>query len=903
MAQPVSLAFRISANLADLRANLQEAKAQLETTKQAMQRMANSFDGSKIIADSNAMVKAIHDIGGASKLTESEQRRVNATLQEALAKYRALGREAPAGLRELHDETANVNRAGTDWMGTLKGVAAAAGVAFSVSAIKNWVAGTIDAASRIDDLTRKLGVSHEALQRWTYAGEQNGITIEQINTAVSFMNKALSEGESSTVASLRKVGLQIADLRAMKPEDAFNTLVETIEQIEDPMLRAEIAMRLFSRSGQDLLPAIMEGFRETGDAAAVMSRETIQGLDAAGDAWTELMNRATFVSGTVIAAVFKVQDMVRDALRQTGSFQYDTGPAPKLPRAPMLPTMGGFRGSQESPEDAFKRMTDELKKWNSEVEKGEEAARKAADALKKELDAMTGLAAIKAADHQLSLVARAQKERNISLAQMSTAEQKKINAVVTEAIQAYRRLGKEAPQDMLAVWRATADLSYLNARVPEDLKAVEQAYKTLPQTAIPTLRELGVIALEATKPFEQRGHDIVKLFQKTAEETEKAIERGKEAAKKAADETRAKWHSVGDKFGDVATILDSMPGKLFEVAAMAARAGKAIADNLADGDVWGAVIAGATAAIGIIGKLFGFGPTDYEKRVRANNEAVKTLTADAIKAAGGMDKLRERAAIVGIQIDEAFRSRDAKWIEEVLGDVEERTQRLQAAMEKYGITWEELGPRARQAKINELAEELILDFEVLLSAGADVDLIIEKMGDSILEFVEMAQRTGTEVPLAMRPMLEKMLEMGLITDENGDAFESLEDAGITFAESFGAAADRIVDAIDRIAAALGYVFDNYDGRTINIGASYTPGTPPDSGRGRDPEIHAATGFEGWVHRQTRFTVAEGNRPEYVSVTPGGQAGGGMIEATFVLPVTGEVISRQQVAYRRRLRFQ
>lgn len=105
MAQPVPLAFRIAANLSEFRANLAEMKSQLETTKKSMQAMANSLDGSKIIADGNAMVKAVTDIGGAAKLTEAEQRRVNVTATEALAKYKALGQEAPAGLQKLADET------------------------------------------------------------------------------------------------------------------------------------------------------------------------------------------------------------------------------------------------------------------------------------------------------------------------------------------------------------------------------------------------------------------------------------------------------------------------------------------------------------------------------------------------------------------------------------------------------------------------------------------------------------------------------------------------------------------------------------------------------------------------------------------------------------------------------
>ncbi len=103
------LAIRIAADLKAFKANMEEMRTQLETNASAMKRMSSAFDGSKVIGDANAMVKAIHDIGGASKLTEAEQKRVNAAVTEALAKYQALGRQAPSDLIALRDATQKVN--------------------------------------------------------------------------------------------------------------------------------------------------------------------------------------------------------------------------------------------------------------------------------------------------------------------------------------------------------------------------------------------------------------------------------------------------------------------------------------------------------------------------------------------------------------------------------------------------------------------------------------------------------------------------------------------------------------------------------------------------------------------------------------------------------------------------
>src|SRR5205085_248469 len=99
--QNPALYIRVAATLDELRKNVAEAKGGIETTTAAMQKLASSFSGDKIIQAAHNVTAAVNSIGGASKLTEAEQARVNATVEKALEKYRALGREAPAHMVAL----------------------------------------------------------------------------------------------------------------------------------------------------------------------------------------------------------------------------------------------------------------------------------------------------------------------------------------------------------------------------------------------------------------------------------------------------------------------------------------------------------------------------------------------------------------------------------------------------------------------------------------------------------------------------------------------------------------------------------------------------------------------------------------------------------------------------------
>jgi hypothetical protein len=100
MAGP-ELVVRVSANLTELKKALAEGVTQFETTRGALNTMSTAFDGSRIIGQAGAVVGAILQIGDVTKLTAAEQAKANAILQEALEKYRALGREAPPGMTSL----------------------------------------------------------------------------------------------------------------------------------------------------------------------------------------------------------------------------------------------------------------------------------------------------------------------------------------------------------------------------------------------------------------------------------------------------------------------------------------------------------------------------------------------------------------------------------------------------------------------------------------------------------------------------------------------------------------------------------------------------------------------------------------------------------------------------------
>src|SRR5215813_8987494 len=79
-----------------------------EGAQARLQRMVDSFQGKTIIQQAELATAAVGRIGDVTKLTEAEQQKLNALVTEAIAKYDALGKEAPADMLAIQKATAQV---------------------------------------------------------------------------------------------------------------------------------------------------------------------------------------------------------------------------------------------------------------------------------------------------------------------------------------------------------------------------------------------------------------------------------------------------------------------------------------------------------------------------------------------------------------------------------------------------------------------------------------------------------------------------------------------------------------------------------------------------------------------------------------------------------------------------
>lgn len=278
------------------------------------------------------------------------------------------------------------------------------------------------------------------------------------------------------------------------------------------------------------------------------------------------------------------------------------------------------------------------------------------------------------------------------------------------------------------------------------------------------------------------------------------------------------WRGVGESLanavigalqggGDVGKALGGEVGKQLGTqlgTKIGDWAGKSIGGSL------GAAISGiAGTVMPVVGTLLGsLAGSAIGKLFGGEGKKVNDLRDGFVAAAGGIHELNVKAQEAGLTLDRLLRAKNVKdyqaAIEELNAALDEQAklnQRGLAAMEKYGITIEQAGQKFKQTQMNATAKDLLEDFHALVNVGVDTDVIIEKMGGSINDFVKRSMAMGTKVPIELQRIIAKMIENKQLVNESGEAFTDL--GQIPWAEGPDAAMSKLIEKIDKLLEKLG----------------------------------------------------------------------------------------------------
>lgn len=191
--------------------------------------------------------------------------------------------------------------------------AASLAVGFGVMVSKS-----IDMADSMNDLSLRLGISTERLSVLSLYAEQSGTDIDTLASAMGKLGVKVASGDKD----LKSYGVT-----AGSADEALFQLADKIAATEDPMLRLKIATDAFGKSGQQMLPLLVQGgdaLREMGANAPIVSTEMAKMADEFNDKMAEFKGQWTSVSlsitSEVLPALTSVLSVVSDITTEMRKF-------------------------------------------------------------------------------------------------------------------------------------------------------------------------------------------------------------------------------------------------------------------------------------------------------------------------------------------------------------------------------------------------------------------------------------------------------------------------------------------------------------------------------------------------------------------------------------------------------
>lgn len=237
--------------LAGARSKIVFLESDADKVSKSLGRMTESFSGKRIVQDANLAVRAVNDLGGVSQLTAGEQARLNATVTEALAKYKALGQEAPAELLKVSKE---LNAQTLSWKDLALAAGAIAGVVAGASAAIGKLgergAGVNDVREQFKTLTEAVGETSEAI-----LGELKRATLGTISDfeLMKTVNLGMSQGLNLTAENFGLLGdtaAVLADRTGGDLKTAFDTLTAAMTTGQDRTLKT-IGLNIDAEKAQE----------------------------------------------------------------------------------------------------------------------------------------------------------------------------------------------------------------------------------------------------------------------------------------------------------------------------------------------------------------------------------------------------------------------------------------------------------------------------------------------------------------------------------------------------------------------------------------------------------------------------------------------------------------------------
>jgi hypothetical protein len=756
--------------------------------EKALSRVGDSFSGRKVLQEATLAVKAVTDLGGTAKLTSAEQARLNTTVTEAIAKYKALGLQAPADMQRIAKETKQTESVMDAIKAKLGGLGPVIASAFSVAAVVAAGKKVIDYANNLENLSARTQISTTGLQKLEAAFRGTDVTLDTVAQNVDKLSKNLVGGDKGAVAAMQKLGLNVQQLKTLAPDRLFLSVADAVGNIQNPTERAFAAMTIFGKGGVELLQGLTGHLRETADAAAgVIPDETLRQADAFGDKLEGLQKEGLALMSQVLVPLLPGLTQLAEWFAKLASgaislaqslenaliAKFLQGEAAILHWAASLadvsqriPVLGKYIGASA---DTVAALNERARVADDTMKAFGITVKAAGDAAKNTTPHMIGIGeAVKAAAGAADEAAK--KEAQLFRAQM-------------ENNQKFWEMVDNLEKQMLDVRRNIEAKFYADQE-----KMAFEAGKRLIDTTLQINQ--SIIGLDAERMRQLLTQNVPQATEATMKA--QGVKAGKSFMSSLIDGVKGNLSGLNDVFqrafegggGVMGAVKSLSTNILSNLLTIIPGVGPILAQFS------GAIVAGLSKIGSAIKGLFG-GPSGKEKEGRSATDVftaglaaaltqVEQLEVHSLVAAGNSEKwatqvvaIRDAYLKAGHSVDEAL-----DLVNRLFAAEKQGTSAVQAVIDDFTKTSHDALPYM-EGKVRDLTDE----WKNLAAAGTPEIIALEQVKAGYLDIAEQAVKAGQGIPEALKPVLLALAKAGELTDDDARALLGLgKDTTPTFKE-------------------------------------------------------------------------------------------------------------------------
>lgn len=244
--------------------------------------------------------------------------RLKDELSPALAQAQAAIRDASGQLAGMTDAVKSSNQAHLDFIGTLKDVGAAFGIAFTLDAAVEFLHTIIENAQQLQNLSIQTRINVEDLQVLQAATKAYGVDSDTLGRALFTLSQRIARGDDSVASAYAMMGYSLDQVRGKDAIDLFLMTERGLGTLKGAIQDAASADLYGGKLG-----ASMVAFASGSDTAIEKARGMTQASkdsnkalaeygDAVDRAKTSLLAIATSLAGPVAQGFNTLSDAVFD---------------------------------------------------------------------------------------------------------------------------------------------------------------------------------------------------------------------------------------------------------------------------------------------------------------------------------------------------------------------------------------------------------------------------------------------------------------------------------------------------------------------------------------------------------------------------------------------------------------